>query len=197
MALIAPNLSVRATGDAEAKASVKRLFTDQVSAWTCRSWPWDRPVAPSSISIRCWSETPVTVFWILRACHQQPRLQTIKSAKVFPKNVEIAFEIVGGRGQFANDPLFVQRSARRRASGFKPREADERVGYFTTSYSRDLEQVRRTTKHASDYINRWKLEKRDPKLKLSPPKEPIRFYVEHTAPVRYRRWIKAGGRLLE
>ncbi len=36
------------------------------------------------------------------------------------------------------------------------------------------------------------LEKRDAKLKLSPPKEPIRFYVEHTAPVRYRRWIKAG-----
>ena len=43
-----------------------------------------------------------------------------------------------------------------------------------------------------DYINRWHLEKRDPKLKLSPPKEPIRFYVEYTAPVRYRRWIKAG-----
>ena len=42
------------------------------------------------------------------------------------------------------------------------------------------------------YINRWHLQKRDSKLKLSPPKEPIRFYVEHTAPVRYRRWIKAG-----
>jgi hypothetical protein len=42
------------------------------------------------------------------------------------------------------------------------------------------------------YINRWQLQKRDESLQLSPPKEPIRFYVEHTAPVRYRRWIKAG-----
>ena len=47
-------------------------------------------------------------------------------------------------------------------------------------------------KPAFGYINRWHLQKRDSKLKLSPPKEPIRFYVEHTAPVRYRRWIKAG-----
>ena len=30
LALVAPNLDIRATGDAESKASVKRLFTDQV-----------------------------------------------------------------------------------------------------------------------------------------------------------------------
>lgn len=30
LALIAPNLDIRATGDAESKASVKRLFTDRV-----------------------------------------------------------------------------------------------------------------------------------------------------------------------
>ena len=42
------------------------------------------------------------------------------------------------------------------------------------------------------YINRWHLRKRDPKLKLSPPVEPLVFYIEHTAPVRYRRWIREG-----
>ena len=31
-----------------------------------------------------------------------------------------------------------------------------------------------------------------PNLKLSPPKEPIVFYVEHTVPVRYRRWVRQG-----
>ena len=117
------------------------------------------------------------------------RLKTIKSAKVFPDNVEIAFEIVGNRGQLQTIHYsFSEVPAA--SSGFKPREADERVGFFTTTFS-DL------SKYTDDettvrYINRWKLEKRDPKLKLSPPKEPIRFYVEHTAPVRYRRWIKAG-----
>ncbi len=35
-------------------------------------------------------------------------------------------------------------------------------------------------------------EKRDSKLKLSPPKEPIVFYIEHTTPVRYRRWVRQG-----
>jgi hypothetical protein len=51
-------------------------------------------------------------------------------------------------------------------------------------YDNDEKQVR--------YINRWRLEKRDPKLKVSPPIEPIVFYIEHTTPVRYRRWVKQG-----
>ena len=76
------------------------------------------------------------------------------------------------------------------SNGYKARKADERIGYFTTAYS-DL------SKYTDDetrirFINRWHLTKRDPKLKLSPPKEPIKFYVEHTTPVRYRRWIKRG-----
>ena len=29
-------------------------------------------------------------------------------------------------------------------------------------------------------------------LKLSPPKQPIVFYLEHTVPVRYRRYVKQG-----
>jgi hypothetical protein len=55
----------------------------------------------------------------------------------------------------------------------------------------------RTRRSRVRYINRWHLEKRDPSLKLSPPKEPIIYYVEHTVPVRYRRWVKEGIALLE
>ncbi|HWB20939.1 MAG TPA: zinc-dependent metalloprotease, partial [Phycisphaerales bacterium] len=33
---------------------------------------------------------------------------------------------------------------------------------------------------------------RDPKLKMSPPKDPIVYYIEYTVPVRYRRWIRDG-----
>src|SRR5262249_23019015 len=43
------------------------------------------------------------------------------------------------------------------------------------------------------YVNRWCLEKADPKLKVSPPKKAIRFYVENTVPIRYRRWVKQGA----
>ncbi|MEO8270729.1 MAG: zinc-dependent metalloprotease, partial [Aureliella sp.] len=42
------------------------------------------------------------------------------------------------------------------------------------------------------FINRWHLQKRDPSLQISPPVEPIKFYIEHTTPVRYRRWVKQG-----
>jgi ribosomal protein S7 len=72
--------------------------------------------------------------------------------------------------------------------GFRPREADERLGYFTTTY-RGPGQVRpQRRQHVTRYINRWHIEKADPKLKMSPPKEPIVYYVEHTVPVRYRRY---------
>jgi hypothetical protein len=74
--------------------------------------------------------------------------------------------------------------------GFRPREADTRVGYFTTTY-RDLGQFDWDDVNMR-YINRWHIEKADKKLKMSPPKEPIVYYVEHTVPVRYRRWVREG-----
>ena len=71
-----------------------------------------------------------------------------------------------------------------------PAIADQRIGYFTTSYS-DYGKYKED-EVAVNFINRWHLEKRDPSLKVSPPVEPIRFYIEHTTPVRYRRWVKQG-----
>lgn len=187
LALIAPNLEIRATGDAESKASVKRLFTDEVllDVPIVAMGPGGGPV----IDMDSLLVSNASKFFGSSVRVTNSRVKSLKSAKVFPENVEVAFEIVGNRGRlqtlhysFSEVPST--------SSGFKPRKADERVGYFTTAFS-DL------SKYVDDetrvrYVNRWHLEKRDTKLKLSPPKEPIRFYVEHTAPVRYRRWIKAG-----
>ncbi|NND99098.1 MAG: DUF5117 domain-containing protein, partial [Pirellulaceae bacterium] len=187
IALIAPNLEIRATGDAESKASVKRLFTDQVllDVPIVAMGPAGGPV----IDFDSLLVTKASTFFGRSVRVTNTNLRTIESAKVFPDNVELAFEVVGNGGRlqtlhysFSEVPAAT--------SGFKPREADERVGYFTTAYS-DLSKYKDDETRIR-YINRWKLEKRDPKLKLSPPKEPIRFYVEHTAPVRYRRWIKSG-----
>tara|TARA_R110002049_G_scaffold4601_5_gene32565 strand:- start:784322 stop:787306 length:2985 start_codon:yes stop_codon:yes gene_type:complete len=187
IALIAPNLSVRATGDEEAKASVKRLFTDQVllDVPILATGPSGGPV----IDLDSLLVGNASKFFGSSVRVTNSNLKTIKSAKVFPANVEIAFEIVGNRGQLQTIHYSFS-EVPSTSSGFKPREADERVGYFTTSFS-DLSKYKDDETRIR-YINRWKLEKRDSKLKLSPPKEPIRFYVEHTAPVRYRRWIKAG-----
>ncbi|MBX7074901.1 MAG: zinc-dependent metalloprotease [Pirellulales bacterium] len=75
-------------------------------------------------------------------------------------------------------------------NGYKPRLADDRVGYFLTvlkDYSKkgDDDQFVR-------YINRWKLEKADSSADVSPPKEPIRFYIEKTVPYQYRKPIHDG-----
>lgn len=187
LALISPNLTIRATGDAESKASVKRLFTDQVLL--------DIPILAKGkgggpvIDLDALLLNNVNTFFGRSVRISNSRIHDVDSIKVFPTNVEVALEIVGNSGRFQTLHYSFS-EVPSPSSGFKPREADQRVGYFTTAYS-DL------SKYTDDetrvrYINRWNLQKRDSKLKLSPPKEPIRFYVEHTAPVRYRRWIKAG-----
>jgi hypothetical protein len=72
----------------------------------------------------------------------------------------------------------------------RPRYADERVGYFVSAikdFSRDTAEsffVR--------YVNRWRLEKRDPTAAVSEPVTPIIYYIDRTVPVEWRPWVKAG-----
>lgn len=71
-----------------------------------------------------------------------------------------------------------------------PRLADERIGYFTTDqldFTSDVPRVPVTR-----YINRWRLEKKDPAAPLSEPKQPIVFWLDRNIPVKYRAAIKAG-----
>ncbi len=75
-------------------------------------------------------------------------------------------------------------------TGFKPRVADDRVGHFTTvqqDYTSD-----RPSEPYVRYIARWQLEKADPTAKLSPPKQPIVFWLENTIPLEYRESVKEG-----
>ena len=187
LALIAPNLDIRATGDAESRASVKRLFTDRVllDVPILALGPTGGPV----IDLDSLLIGNASRFFGSSVRISNSRITKLASAKVFPGNVEVAFEIVGGSGRLQTIHYSFSEVPSATA-GYKPRQADERVGYFTTSFS-DLSKYEDDDTRVR-FINRWKLQKRDPSLQLSPPKEPIRFYVEHTAPVRYRRWIKAG-----
>jgi hypothetical protein len=72
----------------------------------------------------------------------------------------------------------------------EPRPADPRVGYFTTTvadYSDDLEQTPRVR-----YVNRWRLEKKDPQAALSEPVKPITYWLDRTIPLKYRAAITRG-----
>ncbi len=42
------------------------------------------------------------------------------------------------------------------------------------------------------YVNRWRLEKKDPDAALSEPKQPIVFWIDRTVPEKYRAAVRAG-----
>ena len=160
LALVAPNLDIRATGDAESRASVKRLFTDQVllDIPIVAMGPTGGPV----IDLDSLLVGNATRFFGSSVRVTNSRISKLVSAKVFPENVEVAFEIVGSSGRFQTIHYSFS-EVPSAASGFKPRLADERVGYFTTAFS----DLSRYTDDATRvrFINRWQLEKRDPALK--------------------------------
>ncbi len=76
------------------------------------------------------------------------------------------------------------------SNGYKVRAADDRVGYFVTAI-KDFSN-RDDPDHFVRYVNRWNLQKLDPAIDLSPPREPIRFYIENTVPVALRPTVEAG-----
>lgn len=75
-------------------------------------------------------------------------------------------------------------------NGYRPRLADDRVGYFVTAY-RNLSSDDPRTQFVR-YVNRWHLEKQDPTAPLSPPKQPIVFWIEKTVPLEYRDAVREG-----
>lgn len=76
-------------------------------------------------------------------------------------------------------------------SGYVPREFDPRIGVFATSFfdfSRPLRldpQVR--------WINRWRLQKKDPNAAISDPVKPIVYYLDRGVPEPYRTAFKQGA----
>lgn len=186
LALIAPQINVRSTGDTESRDSIQNHFTDRVLVDVpilCMG-PNGNPV----IDLDGLLVGNASVFYGGMASGANTRLETVKEAKQFPNNIVVAFEMPVGSGQLKTFHYCI--SLVPENTGYKPRKADERVGYFTTSY-RDLGKFKQDEVWTR-YIDRWHLEKADPNLKMSPPKEPIVFYVEHTVPIRYRRWVKEG-----
>lgn len=186
LALIEPNVEVRSTGDAESKSSVNRLFTDRILL--------DLPILtipPQRGPVIDLDELLIghaSKFFGPRYRIMNPKLVSIKTAKAFPENIEVAYEVPAADGRLQT--LHYSISMIPEHSSYRPRAADERIGYFVTAYS-DLGKYKEKETRVR-YINRWHLEKADRTLEISPPKNPIVFYIEHTTPIRYRRWVREG-----
>ncbi|MHC4218554.1 MAG: DUF5117 domain-containing protein, partial [Planctomycetota bacterium] len=194
LVLIEPNLAVRTTGDREAKDSIKHLYTGRVVVSTpiVTMAPGGRPV----IDIGTLSTAQAGKFFGLSAFGPygaslkglNPQLAALTKAKAFPENVIYEFEAPRHDGRLVR--LTYAIGTLEGSPGYKPRKADSRVGYF---YNWHQDFARTADQDVTDrYIIRWHLEKADPKLSLSPPKEPIVWYIEHTTPIRFRRYVRDG-----
>jgi hypothetical protein len=128
------------------------------------------------------------------------KLSTWNQIKAFPKNLELEANLTYKGGEYADletipDSRFVTLTVHYSVVAmpgdkYKPRKADDRVGHFLTAlkdYSNEGVEgpfVR--------YVNRWFLEKANPKAKRSTVKRPIVFYLERSIPYEYRPSIRAG-----
>ncbi|NOT34489.1 MAG: zinc-dependent metalloprotease [Candidatus Eisenbacteria bacterium] len=126
----------------------------------------------------------------------------ITSTKVFPDNFEIEAALTfspsdrTGLGlETPSDdrylPIAVHYSfSKLPATPMTPRFADPRTGQFLTvvkDFGRDESEnfwVR--------FVNRWRLEKKDPNAPVSEVVKPITFYLDHTIPKEYRPFVRKG-----
>ncbi len=183
LAMMEENLRIKGS-DAESKSSVNRLFTDRVLL--------DVPILTmdGGCPVINLNQALLSNSSDFFDSYVSPNtsLTTVVSAKTFPENIEIRYEVPMYNGSLKQ--LHFSVSKVQGSKGFKPRKADQRIGYFLTEYS-DYGKYKEGETDIR-YINRWHLEKRSPKLRLSPPTRPIVFYIEHTTPVRYRRFVREG-----
>ncbi|MEO5618931.1 MAG: zinc-dependent metalloprotease [Candidatus Eisenbacteria bacterium] len=126
----------------------------------------------------------------------------LSTVKVFPENVEIEALLTYVPNDRTNlnlptvsDERFIPITMHYSFSKLPeipmtPRIADERVGYFVNAY-KDFSNDRAENFWVR-YVNRWRLEKKDPTAAMSEPVKPIVFYIDHTIPKRYRGYVKEG-----
>jgi hypothetical protein len=118
----------------------------------------------------------------------------------FPKNVELqvaATYASSGRASIDSVPdargvtVNVHYSiSELPATSYKPRLADDRIGYFVTA-KKDFSKKDLDDRFVR-YITRWHLEQADPESEISPPKKPIVFWLDKTIPFKYRKPIRDG-----
>src|SRR5439155_10174983 len=74
------------------------------------------------------------------------------------------------------------------ANDYRPRLPDPRLG-LNLHFYRDYANPESGTRFTR-FVLRWNLQKQDPAAKLSPPRQPIVFYLENNIPPEYRPAVR-------
>ncbi|WP_293018707.1 zinc-dependent metalloprotease [Moorena sp. SIO3I8] len=208
--LVIPNIYFRTRPGDPQERSVKRSFSDSVlySLPITSIHPERKTLLVDLTSLLVsdgsFSGLASAFPWILGGSYGvDPQKSYVSDAQAFPLNVEIesVYGFSGGGDLFfplrsLPDQRAFNLSVRYSFSqlptnnGYRHRLADERVGYFISAYQNLSNQNRKQP--FIRYIRRWNLEKQDPTATVSPPKEPIVFWIENTVPLEYRDAIREG-----
>ena len=139
-----------------------------------------------------------------------PDRSFINSIRSFPKNTEIRTTKTFATAPVANPGLIITDAnnvgvvtidlntslVMLPKVPMQRRFADDRVGYFTNSYTNFGEESQRV--ETETFIRRWRLEPKPediPKMKqgeLVEPVTPIVYYIDPATPVKWRKYLKMG-----
>jgi hypothetical protein len=138
-----------------------------------------------------------------------PSRSTWHKIKPFARNVELEVAATFSSGQdffsFLGDDSVIDSRGKTVVihyglcdlpdSGYQPRLADDRVGYFLSAV-KDFSSDNEDTSFLR-FVNRWRLERAEPldpkhPNKLSPPKKKIVFWIEKSVPDEYRAAVREG-----
>ncbi|XHX80059.1 MAG: zinc-dependent metalloprotease [Stenomitos frigidus ULC029] len=208
---VVPNVFFRTRPGDPLQRSVKRSFSDSVlQALPIRSIHPQRKSLLIDLKPLFLSDLPQLSRFLEEMLGSTYSVDAGKSsfgpAQVFPLNVELEsiYGISGAAG--AVPPPFlsvlpdsntfnlrVRYSLSRLPvnNQYRPRLADDRVGYFISAYQDFSDDSPREP--FVRYIQRWHLQKKDPEALLSPPEKPIVFWIENTVPLEYREAVRDGA----
>ncbi|MBV8206804.1 MAG: zinc-dependent metalloprotease [Acidobacteria bacterium] len=146
--------------------------------------PGARPAAPSAT-------------WRLDEARSVVDLEHTRS---FPLNTELEalLTFASDAGQNLNQPDARALSVRQHQSfvqmpepGFEPRERDPRVGFFGPAFEDFSQPFDRPL--TRQFIDRWRLQKKDPNAALSEPVKPLTYYLDPAVPEPIRSALRRGA----
>ncbi|MHB8636866.1 MAG: zinc-dependent metalloprotease [Fimbriimonadaceae bacterium] len=131
-----------------------------------------------------------------------PTRSFIELVRAFPQNIEVESQLTfhatggglgfrgggGGGGSRTTKTAYVHYSLLLLPEQpMQPRLKDSRIGYFST-YFTQYDGAKLASERVG-YIDRFRLEKKDPKSLVSEPVKPIVFYIQRDVPSKWRPYL--------
>ena len=144
----------------------------------------------------------------IRPRRMDPSRSVVDRARAFPRNVEVSalqtFEVDSVPGAFGNPPnrslqsitmLMNYSMVLLPDTPMMARLCDDRVGYFNLSFENFDED--RVNGPRRCFIQRYRLEPKDPNAAVSDPVQPIVWYIDPATPAKWVPWLIKGVEMWE